>query len=284
MRAAAVILLALALAPATSATTRDNPLLVGTVGPDFTIDLTDSTGKHVTELAPGRYDVLVHDLSAEHNFVLGSKTANARLFETDVPFVGDQTFTVDLPVGRYAYACSPHFQVMNGSFAVVPATQPTQVTMLGASVTPSALPAQRQVGQRRPLPHRGHRFVADAQLPPRRPRDQPPHEQGIRRQGHVDGHARGGDVPLRQRPEAVGHPPRQRLSWSAIHPAPASAGSASTTPATRTPNAAASAPSRRLANGRRPRNAILHSAITRPRWLSVTPSCSRAVAEVFDAR
>jgi hypothetical protein len=139
MRTTAIIVLALALTPATAATTTDNPRLIGTVGPGFTIDLTDAAGKHVTELAPGRYDVVVHDLSAEHNFVFGSKTTNARVFETEVPFVGDRTFTVDLPVGRYAYACSPHFQVMNGSFAVVPATQPAQVTTLSATVTPSAL-------------------------------------------------------------------------------------------------------------------------------------------------
>src|SRR5204863_3446941 len=45
----------------------------------------------------------------------------------------------------------------------------------------------------------------------------------------------------------------------AIAAAQPSAGSARTTPATRTPNAAANAPSTRDANGRRPRNAIDHS-------------------------
>jgi plastocyanin len=140
MRSTVIIVLALAVTSGSSAAPADNPLLVGTVGPGFTIDLTDASGKHVTELVAGRYDFVIHDLSAEHNFVLGSKTANSRLFETEVPFVGDQTFTVDLPVGRYAYACSPHFEVMNGSFAVVPATQPApQVTTLSARVTPTAL-------------------------------------------------------------------------------------------------------------------------------------------------
>jgi plastocyanin len=144
MRSTVIAVLALApllaFAPGPAARATDDPLLIGTVGPGFTIDLTDASGKHVTELVAGHYEVLVHDLSAEHNFVLGSKTANARVFETEVPFVGDQTFTVDLPAGRYAYACSPHFQVMNGSFAVVPPTQPApQLSTLSASVTPSTL-------------------------------------------------------------------------------------------------------------------------------------------------
>ena len=139
-----IVVLALAplfaFAEGSSARGTENPVLIGTVGPGFTIDLTGASGKHVTELVAGRYDVLVHDLSAEHNFALGSKTANTRLFETEVSFVGDQTFTVDLPAGRYAYACSPHFEVMNGSFAAVPPAQPLpQLKTLAASVTPSAL-------------------------------------------------------------------------------------------------------------------------------------------------
>lgn len=127
MRASLVLaLLALALVPAQSS--GDTlPSLVGTVGPGFTIDLADASGKHVDVLVAGRYQLLVHDLSSEHNFVLGSKATGERLAQTEVPFVGDQTFTIDLVPGRYAYACSPHFEIMNGHFAVVPAT-PTVVT------------------------------------------------------------------------------------------------------------------------------------------------------------
>jgi hypothetical protein len=144
MRVTVVAVLSLApllgLPSGSSASQTENPLLIGTVGPGFTIDLTDAAGKHVTELVAGRYDVLIHDLSAEHNFALGSKTAGVRIFQTEVPFVGDQTFTVDLPAGRYGYACSPHFEVMNGQFAAVPPTQPvTSPKSLAASVTQSQL-------------------------------------------------------------------------------------------------------------------------------------------------
>src|SRR5919202_1571270 len=90
--------LALGTAPAVGA---EPPLLVGTVGPGFTIDLADANGKHVDTLRPGQYQLLVHDLSDQHNFVLGSKLTGARLASTDVPFVGDQTFTIDLHVGDY---------------------------------------------------------------------------------------------------------------------------------------------------------------------------------------
>ena len=62
-------------------------------------------------LPAGKYEFLVHDLSDVHNFALGSKTTNARLVETEVEFVGDQTFTLDLPPGSYGYACSPHFEI-----------------------------------------------------------------------------------------------------------------------------------------------------------------------------
>jgi len=66
--------------------------------------------------------------------------------------------------------------------------------------------------------------------------------------------------------------------------AAASAGVANTTPAARTLQVRAIAPSSRLANGRRPRKARLQSAMIRPRCCSATPSWSRVVAAVFEAR
>jgi len=112
----------------------ETPRLVGTVGPGFTIDLADANGAHVNSLVAGRYELLVHDLSDEHNFVLGSKTAGQRLAQTEVPFVGDMSFTVDLSPGLYVYACSPHFQTMNGSFIVVSPTPVPQTKSLAAAV------------------------------------------------------------------------------------------------------------------------------------------------------
>jgi hypothetical protein len=117
------------------------PRLVGTVGPGFTIDLADASGAHVNSLTAGRYELLVHDLSSEHNFVLGSKTTGQRLVQTEVEFVGDRSFTIDLASGLYAYACSPHFETMNGSFIVVSAPPPVpQTKRLAATVDGRARP------------------------------------------------------------------------------------------------------------------------------------------------
>ena len=115
-------------------------MLIGTVGPGFTIDLADATGKHADVLPEGRYTLLIHDLADVHNFVLGSKTTGARLASTEVAFVGDQTFEISLRPGQYVYACSPHFETMFGRLLVVAAQAPPAPTgKLSAKVTPSAV-------------------------------------------------------------------------------------------------------------------------------------------------
>jgi plastocyanin len=141
-----IALIPLGLAFATSSTADDLPLLVGTVGPGFTIDLADANGKHVDELVAGRYTLLVHDLADIHNFVLGSKRTGERLATTEVEFVGDMTFTISLTPGLYTYACSPHFQTMNGHLQVIgapnpiPAPAPVAVAKkLAAAVGPTRL-------------------------------------------------------------------------------------------------------------------------------------------------
>jgi plastocyanin len=114
------VLLVIALALLLLSPGQEGPArLVATVGPGFTIDLADASGKHVDSVVAGRYEVLVHDRSDEHNFVLGNKATGARPVSTTIEFVGDQTFTVDLTPGSYGCACSPHFQTMNGSLTVV---------------------------------------------------------------------------------------------------------------------------------------------------------------------
>lgn len=139
--AAALVL----LAPG-SAAGDDLSRLVGTVGPGFTIVLGDATGKRVESIPSGRYELLVHDLSPEHNFVLGNKATGERYVDSGVEFVGDKTVTIDLPVGRYGYACSPHFEVMNGSLTVFRATSPVVTKTLRASVGAGVTLSARRVG------------------------------------------------------------------------------------------------------------------------------------------
>jgi hypothetical protein len=144
-----VVLAAVAALAAADTARSDSPLLVGTVGPGFTIDLADASGKHVESLPSGHYSLLVHDLSDEHNFVLADKPAGLRLrIDTTVPFVGDRTFEIDLQQGRYAYACSPHFEVMNGGFTVfdaAPATKPAALRSLRATVAKTISLSARRV-------------------------------------------------------------------------------------------------------------------------------------------
>ena len=117
-----ILLLPLTLAEGSSGA--ELPQLVGTVGPGFTIDLADASGAHVATVPAGRYELLVHDLSEMHNFVLGSKATGERFVDSGVEFVGDKTVTIDLVAGRYVYACSPHFETMNGSLTVLAAPEP----------------------------------------------------------------------------------------------------------------------------------------------------------------
>lgn len=100
------------------------PRLIGTVGPGFTIDLTDAAGTHVDTVVAGTYELLVRDLSDMHNFAMGNKAGGGLFVDSGVEFVGEKTFTIALVPGRYGYACSPHWQIMNGSLTVVAPSPP----------------------------------------------------------------------------------------------------------------------------------------------------------------
>jgi hypothetical protein len=109
----------------------------------------------VTSLPEGPYTLLVRDLSSEHNFVPADKPAGLKLtIDSGVEFVGEKTFEIKLELGRYAFACSPHFQTMNGEFTVIPAPvttpkpRPTPriragVTAGGTAYAPRSLKAGR---------------------------------------------------------------------------------------------------------------------------------------------
>jgi hypothetical protein len=114
--------------------------LVATVGPDFTIRLDDVNGQPVSSVPEGAYRLLVRDLSAEHNFVLADKATGVRLrIDSGVEFVGEKTFDIQLEPGAYGFACSPHWQTMNGTLTVFPAPaatpKPKPLPTLRAGVT-----------------------------------------------------------------------------------------------------------------------------------------------------
>lgn len=93
------------------------PKLVGTVGPHdaFTITLTKG-GKKVTQLKPGKYTIVVKDLSKIHNFRLKGPGLNKQI--TTVSAVATKTVTVTLKKGTYTYDCDPHYLAMHQSFKV----------------------------------------------------------------------------------------------------------------------------------------------------------------------
>ena len=94
-------------------------VLTGTVGskdnPDaFVISLADSSGKPVTTLPAGRYQVRVNDLSKIHNFHLKGAAVDDT---TTVPEVTETTFDVALQPGQYTFICDPHPRMV-GTFTV----------------------------------------------------------------------------------------------------------------------------------------------------------------------
>ena len=104
--------LALVIAAAAQASA---PPLVGTVGPGFTITLTQ-LGKKVTKLKAGTYTIKVSDKSSIHNFHL---TGPGRLNKaTSVSATGSSTWVVKLVKGTYKFVCDPHAAIMKGSVIV----------------------------------------------------------------------------------------------------------------------------------------------------------------------
>jgi plastocyanin len=91
--------------------------LHGTVGPGFTIGLTNA-GKRVTRLSPGTYRIVVSDRSPVHNFVIERSGGASERQLTSVPFTGTKTVTLRLTRGTWQFYCAPHASSMKGSFGV----------------------------------------------------------------------------------------------------------------------------------------------------------------------
>ena len=92
-----------------------NPQLLGTVGPGFSIRLEHPDGTGVSKLDPGTYDIVVKDLSEEHNFHLSGPGVNQ---STVVGTESTVTWTVTFVEGRYSVVCDPHSLQMHQAFVV----------------------------------------------------------------------------------------------------------------------------------------------------------------------
>ena len=106
--------------------------LIGTVGPGFTISLTQN-GQPVKQLDPGDYTIQVSDKSDQHNFDLAGPGVQQA---TDIVGTGDVTWNVTLVDGTYSYQCDAHVSTMHGSFRVGPPPPTVQNGKLFANVGP----------------------------------------------------------------------------------------------------------------------------------------------------
>jgi plastocyanin len=113
---AAMAAVTVATAMLVSASLAATPKLTGTVGPGFTITLTQG-GKKVTKLKAGTYMFVINDRSSIHSFGLDGPKGFAKDF-TSAAFKGTKTFTVKLRAGKYKYYCTPHESTMFGNFIV----------------------------------------------------------------------------------------------------------------------------------------------------------------------
>jgi plastocyanin len=122
-------------------------------GDAFVISLRTESGGSVDNIAPGMYQVEVHDHSGMHNFHLTGPGVDMRTTEA---FVGTVTWTVTFQNGRYTFQCDPHSTQMRGSFTAgtappppPPPPPPPRVTRLTATVGPGATISLRTATGRR---------------------------------------------------------------------------------------------------------------------------------------
>lgn len=109
--------------------------IFGTVGPGFSIALTDASGAKITKLDPGQYELVVDDKSDFHNFHLSGPGVNVT---TTVEEIGQKTFQITIADGTYKYVCDPHLGDMFGEFTVGNvAAPPTTTTTTPAAKKPT---------------------------------------------------------------------------------------------------------------------------------------------------
>jgi plastocyanin len=114
----------------------ENPTLLATVGPGFSIRLTDASGARAVQVVPGTYTINVSDLSSEHNFHITGPGVDQT---TTVDGTGTATWTVTFQEGTYHYECDAHPTTMKGDLivsATAPPPAPTTTTTLPPAPPP----------------------------------------------------------------------------------------------------------------------------------------------------
>jgi plastocyanin len=108
------------------------PVLNATVGPGFTITLTQN-GAPVTTLAPGSYTVNVSDNASIHNFHL--QGPGGVDLATGVEATGSTSWDVTFSPGTYNFFCDPHQYEMQGRFSVSSTSTTSSTAATSTSTT-----------------------------------------------------------------------------------------------------------------------------------------------------
>jgi hypothetical protein len=108
------VVVAAILVATASATRSATPVLTGTVGPGFTINLKQGS-KVVKTLEAGTYTFVIHDKSSIHGWSLDGPHGFAKDL-SPVPGTGTKTVTLKLKAGGYKFYCPAHESEMFGHF------------------------------------------------------------------------------------------------------------------------------------------------------------------------
>ena len=151
MRIAVLCLLGVVFFLPSSGRAVGEPVLIGTVRENYTIDLRHSNGDLVTTVAPGTYDFEIRDETLNHNFHLSGAGVDRN---TEVAEAVTVTWEdVVLAAGTtYSYVCDPHSSDMYGSFTTsggIPPPPPPP-----GPPPPGPLRLRRARHRLRPHPHR----------------------------------------------------------------------------------------------------------------------------------
>jgi hypothetical protein len=134
-----------------------SPILIGVVGPGFTIRLTDASGAAVKHVDPGTYTIQVQDKAAEHNFHLTGSGVNEA---TDIEQVATVTWTVTFADGVYHFQCDAHPTIMFGNLYVGTATPPPSPPTTTPVATPVKLTGSVGPGKRIALTRGGAKVLS----------------------------------------------------------------------------------------------------------------------------
>ena len=110
------VVIAAVLVAGASARRSATPVLTGTVGPGYTINLKQGS-KAVKTLKAGTYKVVIHDKSSIHGWSLDGPHGFAKDI-SPVPGTGTKTVTLKLKAGGYKFYCPAHEAEMFGHFTV----------------------------------------------------------------------------------------------------------------------------------------------------------------------